>query len=137
MMKPLRWQQRLENFEKAILLLKEGLSRTPLKSLSDLEKEGIIQRFEYTFELAWKTLKDYLVYQGVTLDQTTPRAVIKQAFAMGVIKDGQAWIEMLDNRNLMSHTYNFESFKKAFSLISENYFQRLFSTYEFLKKQVQ
>lgn len=64
--------------------------------MSDLEKEGVVQRFEYTFELAWKTLKDYLVYSGVVLDQITPRKVIKEAFAAKIIDDGQIWIDMLE-----------------------------------------
>ena len=134
-MKSTRWEQRLDNFERALTLLKSALSEKSLANMSDLEKEGVIQRFEYTFELAWKTVKDFLLYQGVVLDQTTPRSVIKQAFSDGVIKEGQIWIDMLDNRNLMSHTYNFERFKKAFLLVTEQYVQPLENVFEYLKHQ--
>jgi nucleotidyltransferase substrate binding protein (TIGR01987 family) len=77
-----------------------------LERLSQLEKEGLVQRFEFTFELAWKTMKDYLVFEGVALEQSTPRHVIKQAFASGIIPDGQLWIDMLEARNTMSHQYD-------------------------------
>jgi len=112
----IRWKQRFENFERAFGLLREAFAQSPAE-MSDLEKEGAIQRFEYTFELAWKTLKDYLIYSGVVFDQITPRSVIKQAFAAKIIQDGQTWIDMLDQRNLMSHTYDDESFRIAFDSI--------------------
>ncbi len=113
-----RWKQRFENFSRAFKLLQEAFDRDP-EGMSDLEKEGAIQRFEYTFELAWKTLMDYLIYSGVAFDQITPRSVIKEAFAAKVIKDGQVWIDMLEQRNLMSHTYDDESFRVAFNSIAE------------------
>ena len=118
--KSIRWKQRLENFERAFSLFKETFEKNP-DEMSDLEKEGVIQRFEYTFELAWKTLKDYLVYSGVALDQFTPRSVIKHAFAAKIIKDGQTWINMLEQRNLMSHTYDSDIFEAVFNSISEHY----------------
>lgn len=133
-MTALRWKQRFQNFERAFLLLQEALENN-LDSRSVLEKEGIIQRFQYTFELAWKTLNDYLKYQGLVLDQTTPRAVIKQAFASGIIEDGQIWITILEQRNLMAHTYNKENFEKAISEISQHYLQAIRQVYKRLKKQ--
>ncbi len=104
-------------------------------ALSDLEKEGAIQRFEYTFELAWKTLKDYLIYSGIIFDQITPRAVIKQAFAARIIEDGQIWIEMLEQRNLMSHTYNREIFETVFCSIAERYVGALEQVFRWLKEE--
>ena len=133
-MTSIRWKQRFQNFEQAFLLLQEALEND-LDSLSMLEKEGIIQRFQYTFELAWKTLNDYLKYQGIVFDQTTPRAVIKQAFASGIIKDGHVWITMLEQRNLMAHTYNKENFEKAISGISKHYLQAIRQVYELLKQE--
>ena len=104
-MKPdVRWKQRFQNYERALSLLREALA--DIDSLSQLEKEGTVQRFEFTFELAWKTLKDYLMHQGVVLEQITPNTVIKQAFAAKIIQDGQLWIDMLHWRNQMSHTYD-------------------------------
>lgn len=108
-----------------------------IAEMSDLEKEGVIQRFEYTFELAWKTLKDYLVYSGVTFDQITPRSVIKEAFAARIIKDGQTWIDMLEHRNLMTHTYDSETFEAAFSSISQQYLTALEQVFEWLKEKEQ
>ena len=70
--------------------------------LNQLEREGAIQRFEYTFELAWLTLKDRLEYAGVTLSEITPRNVIREAFAAKLIADGDAWTAMLVDRNVMS-----------------------------------
>jgi nucleotidyltransferase substrate binding protein (TIGR01987 family) len=128
-----RWQQRLENFERAITLLKGAFEKNPAE-MSDLEKEGVVQRFEYTFELAWKTLKDYLVYSGVVFDPITPRSVIKQAFAAKIIKDGQIWINMLEQRNLMSHTYDSASFDAAFSRIHTSYLDALEQVFTWLKK---
>ena len=130
-----RWKQRFENFERAYLLLKEAFEQDP-GEMSDLEKEGAIQRFEYTFELAWKTLKDYLVYSGVVFDEITPRSVIKQAFAAKIIEDGQTWIDMLEQRNLMSHTYDDESLQIAFSSISRSYLTAIEQVFTWLKQRV-
>ncbi len=102
----IRWQQRFQNFERAFLLLQEGMSEEDWTFRSDLEKTGLTQRFVFTFELAWKTLRDYLVLGGVVFDQVTPRSVIKEAFAAQLIDDGQAWIDMLQQRNQLSHRYD-------------------------------
>jgi nucleotidyltransferase substrate binding protein (TIGR01987 family) len=129
-----RWKQRFENFERAFLLLKEAFEQDS-GEMSDLEKEGAIHRFKYTFELAWKTLKDYLIYSGVIFDQITPRSVIKQAFAAKIIKDGQTWVDMLEQRNLMSHTYDDESFQIAFSSISRSYLTAIEEVFTWLKQR--
>lgn len=131
-----RWKQRFENFERAFSLLNEAFEKD-IAEMSDLEKEGVIQRFEYTFELAWKTLKDYLVYSGVTFDQITPRSVIKEAFAAKIVKDGQTWIDMLEHRNLMTHTYDSETFEAAFGSISQKYLTALEQVFEWLKEKEQ
>ena len=82
----------MENFAKALRLLREALA--DVESLSALEKEGAVQRFEFTFERAWKTLNDYLAYSGVLVAPITPRSVIKQAFSARIISDGQLWIDI-------------------------------------------
>ena len=107
----IRWKQRLSNLETAVALLREPLLR--VDTLSMLEKEGTVQRFEVALELAWKTLKDYLEFEGQTLQPVTPRNVIKAAFAAAVLHDGQTWIDMLDHRNLLSHTYSQPVFDEA------------------------
>ena len=115
----IRWQQRFENFERALELLKEPLGN--ISALSELEQQGVVQRFEFTVELAWKTLKDYLVFSGVSFDQITPKSVIKQAFAAKLIADGPLWVEMLDARNLLSHTYDLAMFREAVEQIASRY----------------
>jgi nucleotidyltransferase substrate binding protein (TIGR01987 family) len=130
----IRWKQRFENFESAFMLLKEAFEKD-ITEMSDLEKEGVVQRFEYTFELAWKTLKDYLIYSGIVFDQITPRRVIKEAFAARIIEDGQAWIDMLEQRNLMSHTYDKETFEGVVNNISQRYFVALEQMFTWLKQK--
>ena len=119
-MQDIRWKQRFQNFDRAFVLLRQALERGPAV-LSPLEKEGVIQRFEYSFELAWKTVKDFLEAGGLTIAPLTPRQVLKEAFAAKVIGDGQAWIDMLDHRNLLSHTYDFSVFEKAVDAIAKRY----------------
>ena len=97
----IRWKQRFENFERAVNLLREPVQQG-VETLNDLEKEGVIQRFEMAVELAWKTLKDYLENAGITMQLVTPRSVVKEAFVARIIEDGQVWIDMLDHRNLLA-----------------------------------
>ena len=119
MSEDIRWKQRFQNFDRAFVLLREALEGG--RPLSMQEKEGVIQRFEYTYELAWKTLKDYLEASGVVITPVPPRQVIKEAFAAKVISDGEVWINMLDNRNLLSHTYDFSVFDEAVKAIAKHY----------------
>ncbi len=116
----IRWKQRFQNFERAYGLLREALAHGP-SALSALEKEGAVQRFEYSFELAWKTVKDFLEAGGMIFSPVTPRQVLKDAFAAKVIADGQVWIDMLDHRNLLSHTYDAAKFEKAVEAIAARY----------------
>jgi nucleotidyltransferase substrate binding protein (TIGR01987 family) len=116
-----RWKQRFQNFDRAFELLRSALSNKALSECSDLEQEGIVQRFEFSFELAWKTMKDYLEDSGIVLTQITPRNVIKEAFRAGVIPDGQVWIDMMLHRNLLSHTYDFSRFKTVLEAVVDRY----------------
>ncbi len=84
-----------------------------------------MQRFEYTLELAWKTLKDYLEASGIVLNAITPRQVIKDAFAARIVADGQAWIDMIDHRNLLSNTYDPVNFEEAVKAIHDRYLTAL------------
>lgn len=115
-----RWKQRFQNFDRAVILLREPIARG-VATLSVLEREGTIQRFEVAIELAWKTLRDYLEYEGETLEVVTPRNVIKEAFSARIIQDGQIWMDMLDHRNLLSHTYDQTVFEKAVLAIRDRY----------------
>jgi len=116
----IRWKQRFKNFDRAVVLLREPFERG-VTTLSNLEKEGTVQRFEFTLELAWKTLKDYLEHEGQVIDPVTPRNVIKEAFAARILRDGQVWIDMLDHRNLLSHTYDEAAFGTAVLAIRDRY----------------
>jgi len=116
----IRWQQRFQNFQRAFLLLREALEND-LQSLNQLEKEGIIQRFEYTFELAWKVLKDKMEFDGIVLDQISPKAVVRQAYASKYINHAQEWLQMIGDRNLMSHTYDFAKFEIIIDNIAKLY----------------
>lgn len=98
----IRWKQRLQNFSKSMQHLENALG-TPQPDL--LQKAGIIQFFELTYELAWNLMKDYLEAQGFD-DVKTPRSAIKKAFEIGIIQDGHNWIHMLQDRNLTAHTYD-------------------------------
>lgn len=133
-MSDIRWKQRFDNFERAFGRLRDGLG-DGVDDLSDLEKEGIVQRFEYTFELAWKTLKDFLQYSGIQLDPVSPRSVLKQGFAADILKDGALWINMLDQRNAMSHTYDEQQFEAVMAAISEQFFAPLCELYAYLKEK--
>jgi nucleotidyltransferase substrate binding protein (TIGR01987 family) len=126
----IRWKQRFQNFDRGFVLLREALEREP-EALSMLEKEGVIQRFEYTFELAWKTLKDYLEEDGLVISPITPRQVIKEAFAAKLIPDGQVWVNMLDHRNLLSHTYDSSVFEQAVEAIARLYLPAMSKLHEF------
>ena len=129
MIPDVRWKQRFSNFDRAFVLLREALERGPA-ALSALEKEGVIQRFEYTFELAWKLLKDYLEAEGAVISPITPRQVIQDAFSAKLVSDGQAWIDMLDHRNLLAHTYDASVFETAVDAIAKRYLPALSAMHE-------
>ncbi len=131
----IRWKQRFDNFDRAFVLLREVCDRG-VDSLSPLEKEGAIQRFEVAFELAWKTTKDYLEESGVIVNPVTPRNVIKEAFAAKLLDDAQVWIEMMLHRNLLSHTYDSAVFETVLRAVTERYFAVFDHLHEFflLKK---
>ena len=116
----IHWQYRFRNFSRAYALLREATERE-VAELNRLEREGVIQRFEYTFELAWNTLKDRLEYGGIVLTEATPRSVIRQAFTARLIPDAEVWIDMLIDRNLMSHTYDFARFDAVIESIRNRY----------------
>ena len=107
------------------------------EDLNDLEKEGVIQRFEYTYELSWNTLKDRLEYDGVIMDSVTPRNVIRTAAATGLIADGQTWIDMLEDRISTSHRYDIELLDSVLSNIKNNYLPILYALHQRLLRELQ
>jgi nucleotidyltransferase substrate binding protein (TIGR01987 family) len=94
----IRWQQRYSNFLKAFTLFEEAVELSGTKKLSKLEEQGLIQRFEFTHELAWNVLKDYFEYQGNT-SITGSRDATREAFNKGLVTDGEGWMEMIKSRN--------------------------------------
>lgn len=104
-MADIRWHQRLENFHKAFRELKEAVELSRSRQLTKLEKQGLIQSFEYTHELAWNTLKDFLFDQGNSRI-TGSKDATREAFKVGIIHDGEMWMDMITSRNQTSHTYN-------------------------------
>ncbi len=132
MNKKSRWQQRLEDFEQAAKRLKEALTQT---KFTELEQDGAIQRFEFTFELAWKTLKDYLENQGFT-DISSPKKAIQKAFENNLIQKGDLWIAMQEDRNKMSHMYDQSTSKTIFNHIKKDYSKELNTLVSTLKKEI-
>ena len=130
-----RWRYRFDNYARAFVLLREAIEASSELELSQLEREGIIQRFEYTWELAWKTIKDYLEAGGLVSSPITPRQVLKDAFAARILLDGHVWIEMLDHRNLLSHTYDLNVFKEAVDAIAARYLPAMAQLHEFLRSK--
>lgn len=102
MIQDIRWIQRLNNFEKALGQLKKFTDKA---DLNELEQQGLIQAFEFTHELAWNVMKDYFEYQGDTTI-TGSRDATRTAFQMGLIQNGEGWMEMIKSRNQSTHTYN-------------------------------
>ncbi len=123
--KDIRWVQRFSNYRKAMEKLRDAISENDKREMSDLEKEGLIQRFEYTFELAWKTLQDLFYYKGYQ-DIKGPNPVLKQALLDGYIKGESKWRKMKNARELTSHTYNEKTANEIVSKIIEEFYDLLF-----------
>lgn len=124
----IRWKQRFSNFTRAVSQLTEFIEKG---ELNKFEVQGLIQCFEYTFELAWKTLKDYLEIQG--FDINSPRSAIQTAFQAQLVQNGHIWIDALEKRNLMAHAYDEKLAKEAEMLIKNNYYQMIIGLYKTLE----
>jgi len=130
----IRWIQRLTHFSKALGQLRKFIEKD---ALNELEEQGLIQAFEYTYELAWNTLKDYFESQGET-DLHGSRDVFRLAFKRGLIEDGETWMDMIKSRTLTSHTYNEEVAEQIATAITNRYFSefvRLQTKMELLKDE--
>lgn len=120
-----RYEERRNDLNNAIDSLEEGL----LAEVDDLRIDGVLQRFEFTFELAWKCMKDYMELEGIVLSIGSPREIIQLAFKHNIISDGEKWIEMMLSRNSLSHMYD-----KA---MSRNIYIKIKNEYIFLLKELQ
>ena len=114
----IRWEQRFSNYKKALLQLTKFVDKG---ELNELEEQGFIQAFEYTHELAWKLLKDYLTYQSIG-NIYGSRDAFRAAFNIGLIEDGEGWMETIKARNLTSHSYNEETATEIVESIEQRFF---------------
>lgn len=136
MVQDIHWIQRFGHFSKAVGQLQEAVELAQNRPLSKLEKQGLIQSFEYTYELAWNVLKDYFELQGET-GLHGSRDVFRLAFRRGIIEDGETWMDMVKSRTLTTHTYNEDIANKIAADIFDRYypeFIRLRSMMESLKE---
>lgn len=125
----IRWKQRLANYKKALAQLTKFIDKG---KLNELEEQGLIQAFEYTHELAWNLLKDYLQDQG-TQNINGSKDAVRAAFKVGLIEDGESWMDMITDRNRTSHTYNQSTAEE----IAINIITRFFSLFVILREKMQ
>jgi nucleotidyltransferase substrate binding protein (TIGR01987 family) len=128
----IRWKQRFDNFSKALSLLEKALQ---IENPDFLQKAGIIQFFEMSFELSWNMVKDYLEEQGF-IDVKSPRSALKKAFEIDLISDGHSWMDLLVDRNLTSHTYDEDKATEVENLIHHKYFPLLKELHNSFKKKI-
>jgi nucleotidyltransferase substrate binding protein (TIGR01987 family) len=134
MTEDIRWKQRFDNLQSAYRNLQEAMEANAQNPTNTLIQMALIKAFEMTFELSWKTMKDYLNYNGINVK--LPREVIKQAFANDIIIDGQLWIDMLEDRNLMAHTYDEARARKAIDHICQRYGNGLEQLYQYFLERL-
>ena len=121
MTQDIRWKQRFENFQRAFKQLSPAMDLKAQRPLSDLEQQGLIQGFEFTHELAWNVLKDYLEMEGIQ-GLIGSRSTAREAFKRGLVMDGEVWMDMIEKRNLSSHTYNQAVALTIVESIAERYY---------------
>lgn len=130
----MRWRQRFENFRAGLARLREGVTRAKRQKLSDLEQQGLIKAFEFTHELAWNTLKDYARAHGSMSRLHGSRDATREAFALGLIENGAAWMKMIDHRNESTHTYDEAIANEIAAAILESYAEEFSKLEERLAK---
>jgi nucleotidyltransferase substrate binding protein (TIGR01987 family) len=116
--KDIRWEQRFSNYRKALKQMGEFLNK---QELNKLEEQGLVKAFEYTFELAWNTLKDFLEYQGIS-EIVGSRDTLRTAFSEELVSDGRVWMRMIESRNKTSHTYNEKTAAEIVQAVKEQYY---------------
>ena len=115
----IRWKQRFSNYQKALSQLEKFIIKD---DLNELEKQGLVQAFEYTYELAWNVMKDYFTYEQADENITGSRDAIRLAFKRGLVTDGDNWMDMIVSRVKSSHTYNEETATEIVEKILNSYF---------------
>jgi nucleotidyltransferase substrate binding protein (TIGR01987 family) len=127
----IRWKQRFENYQKALNQLTSAVAMYD-ESAEALIKEGILQRFEFTHELAWKVMKDYLEYEGHQ-GITGSRSASRLAFSLGLVEDGQVWMNMIESRSRTVHTYDERILEQEFAKVKHDYTAALSAFFEKMK----
>jgi nucleotidyltransferase substrate binding protein (TIGR01987 family) len=115
----IRWQQRFSNYNKALRQLQKFIDKG---ALNELEQQGLVQAFEYTYELAWNVMKDYFTYMQADQNILGSRDAIQLAFNRGLISDGKIWMDMIESRIKSSHTYNEDTAKEIADKIVQQYY---------------
>ncbi len=124
----MRWKQRFQNFERSLKYLEQALN---ISNPDIIQKAGLIQFFEMSFELAWNVIKDYLEEQGF-IEIRSPRSALKKAFETGLILDGHSWMQLLEDRNITSHAYDEATVDMIERLIHQKYYPLLKQLYDTL-----
>jgi len=135
MEKDIRWQQRFSNYKRALQQLGEAVVLSESRELSNLEKQGVIQAFEYTHELAWTSLKDFLEYKGQK-EIYGSRDASRMAFQLGIVEDGEGWMDMIQSRNKTSHTYNKETAEEIVTAVTKRYYKLFNNLADTLEKHL-
>lgn len=135
MTEDIRWKQRFDNYKRALHQLTLAVQLMNQRPLSDLELQGLIQGFEFTHELAWNVLKDYLELEGIQ-GLIGSRSTVREAFKRGLVSDGEAWMDMIEKRNLSSHTYNKDVAETLVSAIYENYYPAFMALQKHFEKEL-
>jgi nucleotidyltransferase substrate binding protein (TIGR01987 family) len=119
-----------------VTFLQQAFALRSLKEYNPLELVGLAKSFEFTWELAWKTLKDYLEYTGIVLEEKSPKYVIKKAFEVGIIDDGQLFIDMLLVRNIFAHEYDSVKVAGELAIVKERFLDGLEELHMFLSERM-
>ena len=121
MTQDIRWQQRFDNFNRALKQLTAAVELSAQREFTQLEKQGVIQGFEFVHELAWNVLKDLLEFEGIQ-GIVGSRGTVREAFKRDLLADGELWLDMIDKRNLTSYTYNAELAQDMVNTIVHSYY---------------
>src|SRR3990167_7950780 len=129
MVKDIRWNQRFKNFSSALAELTMDMGAVRERKINSIEEKGLIKSFEFTYEMAWNTLKDYFENQG-EVGITGSRSAIRQAFNRGLIEHGQLWMDMVDDRIATVHTYNKETADDIDQKIIDSYYSEFLALHK-------
>jgi nucleotidyltransferase substrate binding protein (TIGR01987 family) len=116
----IRWHQRFDSYKKALATLERGVAIAEERPFNELEEQGLIQGFEFTHELSWNLLKDFLEARGFVAIHGS-RDTTRIAFREGYIENGEVWMNMIESRNKSSHTYNTDTAQAIVQLILNSY----------------